>query len=221
MSNRMHDFIPRPDAAFENFFRNLTDYVMDNAVRWGHIPAPDVVALELEFSRWNTAYQATLVPHIPQLTAEKNRVRTETERALRAFINRFLRWPPVTDLERDTMGIRNWDTIRTPQPVPTTIPEIEADSSVIRVLSLRLRDFGATHWGKPEHIHGMELAWGIADARPGDVSLLPHLETATANPIVLEFTEEERGSRVFFAARWVNNTSQSGPWSDIESAIVP
>jgi len=215
------DFIPRPDAAFETFFRNLTEYVIDNAVRWGHIPAPDVVALELEFTRWHTAYAATLVPHIPQLTLEKNRVRTETERALRAFINRFLRWPPVSDLDRDKMGVRNWDTTPTEQPAPATIPEIEADSSVIRVLSLRLRDHGATHWAKPAHVRGMELAWGIADARPGDVSFLPHLETATANPIVLEFTEEERGLRVFYAARWLNNTLQHGHWSDIESAIVP
>ena len=47
-------------------------------------------------------------------------------------------------------------------------------------------------------------------ARPGHVGELPHLETATANPIVLEFEEEERGMRVYFAARWVNNTSQHG-----------
>jgi hypothetical protein len=161
------------------------------------------------------------VPHIPQLTAEKNRVRTRTERALRAFINRFLRWPPVTDLERDKMGIRNWDTIRTPQPVPATVPEIEADTSVIRRLSFRLRDFGATNWGKPEHVRAMEFAWGIREGRPAIIGELPHLETATANPITLDFEEEERGARVFFAARWLNNTAQPGPWSDIESAIIP
>jgi len=32
------DFIPRPDAAFDTFFRNLTDYVIDNKTRWTHIP---------------------------------------------------------------------------------------------------------------------------------------------------------------------------------------
>jgi hypothetical protein len=215
------DFIPRPDAAFETFFRNVTDFVLDNKARWGHIPQVDADRLEQDFDDWNNAYEKTLVPHIPQLTAEKNRVRVRTERALRAFINRFLRWPPVTDLDRDKMGIRNWDTIRTPQGAPTTVPEIEADSSVIRQLSLRLRDFGATNWGKPEHVHGMELAWGIKDGRPAEVSEFPHLETETANPIVLTFEEEERGLRVFFAARWINNTAQPGPWSDIESAIIP
>jgi hypothetical protein len=41
MSTNQHDFIPRPDAAFDHFYRNLTDYVIDNNARWqnerGHI----------------------------------------------------------------------------------------------------------------------------------------------------------------------------------------
>jgi hypothetical protein len=215
------DFIPRQDAAFDAFFKNLIDFVMQNAARWGHIAQGDVDAIETQYYTWAEAYRKTLVPHIPQLTQEKNRVRVTTERALRAFINRFLRWPPVTGLDRDKMGVRNWDTIHTTHPVPATIPEIEVDSSVIRVLTLRMRDHGATNWARPENVHGMEFAWGIADSRPGDTAALPHLETASSNPIILEFTEEERGSRVFFAARWLNNTMQHGHWSDIESAIVP
>jgi hypothetical protein len=119
------------------------------------------------------------------------------------------------------MGIRNWDTIRTPQPAPTTVPEIEADSSVIRQLTLRVREHGATHWGRPEHVHGIELAWGILEHRPEHVSALHHSESASSNPFVLDFDENERGKRVFYCARWLNNKMESGPWSDIESAIVP
>jgi hypothetical protein len=215
------DFIPRKDAAFENFFRNIRDFVLDNYTRWGHIPKDDADELDSRFDMWNKAYKATLVPHIPQLTAEKKRVRAVTESYLRIFINRFLRWPPVSDFERDEMDIRNGDAVRTPSPVPATVPEIEADTSVIRELSLRLRDFGAAGWGKPAHVRSMELAWGIREGRPAEVLELPHLEAATRNPIVLAFEEEERGRRVFFAARWLNNKMQSGPWSEIESAIVP
>jgi hypothetical protein len=218
---RHTDFIPRPDADFNAFLMNLIDYVLSNRSEWGHITLAEAHKLAEDATEWQEVYQKTLRPHIPQLTAEKNRVRTKVERALRAFINRYLRWPPVSDFDRDKMGIRNWDTIRTPSPVPTTVPEIESDSSVIRELSLRLRDFGAANWGKPDHVHGMELAWGIMDSRPGEISLLPHLETETANPIVLTFEEEERGLRVFFAARWINSTAKGGPWSDIESAVVP
>ena len=84
-----------------------------------------------------------------------------------------------------------------------------------------VRDFGSTSWGKPEHVHGIEFAWGIVDSRPGQISELPHLETATANPITLKFEDEERGKKIYYAARWLNNTAQPGLWSDIESAFVP
>jgi hypothetical protein len=50
---------------------------------------------------------------------------------------------------------------------------------------------------------------------------LPHKKTITANPLVLSFEEEDRGKRVYYAARWVHATEQPGPWSDIESAIIP
>jgi hypothetical protein len=142
--------------------------------------------------------------------------------AMRSFANSSIRYnPKMTDADRLPLGLHPKDTNPTPQPIPHTVPEIETDSSVIRQLSFRLRDFGAKTWAKPDHVHGMELAWVIAAARPADASEMPHLETATANPIVLPFKDEQRGSHVFYAARWINNTSQHGPWSDIESAFVP
>ncbi|MDR2597615.1 MAG: hypothetical protein LBC76_09905 [Treponema sp.] len=64
-------YIPRNDKEFEQFFRNITDYVIENNVRWKHIPKDDVDILEDQFSQWNTAYEKTLVPHIPQLIVEK------------------------------------------------------------------------------------------------------------------------------------------------------
>ena len=215
------DFIPRPDAAFDNFFRNIVEYVMERSALWGHIPLDDVNALKAQFFLWDSAYQPTLQPHIPQLTQEKNRVRTVTERALRAFINRFLRWPPVTDLDRDKMGIRNWDTIRTEQPAPTTVPEMEFVTAVIREITIRYRDFGSKHWAKPDHVHGIEIRWAILDARPDTLDALVNFELDTANPLTLTFDESERGQRIFVSARWFNNTTHAGPWSDIESAFIP
>ena len=192
----------------------------DNPV-WTHIPADRIAELRVAYEAWHEAYLKTQGPHLAELTREKNRVRLEAERLMREFVRQFLRGRPVTDLDRDMMGINNWDNIRTPEPVPSTVPEIEANTSVLRRLSLRVRDHGSTSWAKPAHAHSMEIAWGIMEARPGHVGDLPHRVTATSNPVVIDFEEEDRGKRVYFAARWLNNTAQPGPWSDIESAIVP
>ena len=216
------DFIPRPDAAFDAFFKNIVDYVINNCARWEHIPQDYVNELQEQFANiWEAIYQQTLVPHYPQITKEKNRVRLETERYLRAFINRFLRWPPVTDLDRDKMGIRNWATSRAPQPVPTTTPELEANTSTVRQINFRMRDHGAANWSKPDNVHHIQIAWDIMDSPPASINIFTHLEVETASPITLEFEEHERGKRIYYAARWVNNTAKEGPWNEIGSAIIP
>jgi hypothetical protein len=215
------DFIPRADAAFTVFFRNIAGYCGERLVAWGHIPPEDFGALAGAFDEWQQAYEATRAPHIPQLTAEMRRARRASERALRAFINRFLRWPPVTDLDRDKMGIRNHHTPHTSHGAPASAPEIEFALSVIRQIAIRYRDFGAAGWAKPGHARLIEIRWAILDAAPDTVRALINVELDTATPCVLEFAEADRGRRIFAAARWVSNTGDKGPWSDIESAFIP
>ena len=77
------DFIPRPDAAFNTWLTNLGAYVMDRATLWGHITPSEVNAFLSLKNQWDNAYSATLIPHTPPITAEKNRVRTTVERGAR------------------------------------------------------------------------------------------------------------------------------------------
>jgi len=117
------DFIPRKDADFDSFYFKLVNHVLDNYVKWGHIPAEDIEQLEKEHSDWSSKYKESLPPHSKKVTEEKNNTRKDVERALRVFINRYLRWAtPVTDPERKYMGVRNKKTIHTSQPSPTTKP---------------------------------------------------------------------------------------------------
>jgi len=101
------------------------------------------------------------------------------------------------------------------------VPEIETDTGTLRQLSLRVREHGTTTWAKPIHIHSIELAWSLGPEQPKLIREMAHLETVTSNPIAISFEENERGQRVYYAARWLNNTAQPGPWSEIESAYVP
>jgi hypothetical protein len=56
------NFIPRNDEAFDTYYRNLVDYVIDNAARWGHIRQDDVDALEQQFDEWAQIFDKTRVP---------------------------------------------------------------------------------------------------------------------------------------------------------------
>jgi hypothetical protein len=215
------DLVPRKDAEFEQFFRNIADYVMDNAARWGHIPKADADLLEDRFSQWKTAYDKTLTPHIPQLTAEKNRVRLSAERALRRFVNRFLRFEPVTDLDRDKMGIPNRDETRTPHVEVTEVVEFELKLRNIREVVVNFWIKGQTHKAKPAHYDGALIVWAVLDAPPKAVGSLTRHTMASRTPHALEFDETERGRTVYIALSWQNERANIGQWSEIQSAVIP
>jgi hypothetical protein len=215
------DFIPRPDAAFETFFRNITDYVIDNNARWKHIPQNDMDEIESQFLIWMKAYEPTLLPHSPQITAEKNRVRTEAERYLRRFINRFLRYEPVTDLDRDNMKIRNPDLIRTPHIDVKETVEFELKLRGIREILVNFWKKGTAHRAKPSGYDGAVIIWDILEEPPRKPGSLNRHTMASRTPHALEFTEEERGKTVYIAAAWQNERGLIGNWSEIQNAVVP
>jgi hypothetical protein len=215
------DYLPRPDAEFEQFFGNIAGYVKDNAVRWGHIPQNDIDALEDQFSQWKAAYGKTLVPHIPQLTSEKNRVRASTERALRLFVNRFLRYEPVTDLDRGKMGIPARDRTRTPHVEVTEVVEFELKLRNIREVLVNFRVKGQSRMAKPAHYDGALIVWDVLDAPPKTIGALTRHTMASRTPHALEFDEKERGRTVYIALSWQNERARIGPWSEIQSAVIP
>jgi len=215
------DYIPRNDGAFDEFYRNLVDFVIDNNQRWGHIKQDDVDALEWQFTEWTQAYEKTQVPHIPQLTTEKNRVRLASERALRLFVNRFLRFEPVTDLDRDKMHIPNRDLIRTPHIDVTEVVEFELKLRNIREVLVNFWIKGETHKAKPKYYDGAVLIWDVLDEPPATTGDLTLHTMASKTPHALEFDETERGRTVYIAAAWQNERGLIGQWSEIQSAIIP
>jgi hypothetical protein len=175
--------------------------------------------------------------YIPQLTAEKNRVRTTTERALRHFVNRFLRFEPVTDLDRDKMRIPNHDLIRTPHIEVTEVVEFELKLRNIREVFVNFWIKGQTHKAakKPSAfwlgvcvkrklhtlICGAVIVWDVLDAPPASISDLTLHTMASRTPHALEFDETERGRTVYIALSWQNERGLIGQWSEIQNAVIP
>ena len=79
-------------------------------------------------------------------------------KVIQPFVNRCLRYPPVTDEDRTAMGILNHDSHPTPVPRPEDIPEVNAFTPKPCVLRVCFRRANMKRWGKTEGIHGMELA---------------------------------------------------------------
>ncbi|MDR1468679.1 MAG: hypothetical protein LBT00_05240, partial [Spirochaetaceae bacterium] len=151
------------------------------------------------------------------------RVRAVSEAALRDFVNRYLRYAPVTDEDRDAMGIPNHKEGRTPVPIPTTCPQLTVDSGTRRRLIVHYRDENAARRGKPKNVHGIEVRWAILDHPPEDIEKeLVRSSFDTNPPLTLSFGEEDRGKRVYMAGAWeIEREGEKGPYGAIAEAIIP
>jgi hypothetical protein len=219
------DYIPHPNTKFDTFFKNILEYTArktDSARReWTHIPPDDEAALAEAFDAWEGAYILTLRPHSVVETRERDRVRRESERALRAFVNRFLRYPPVTDEDRDEMRVPNRDLTRTPHVHVEETVELEIRLRNIREVLIYFRIKGSARRARPDGYDGAVLVWDVLDAPPERVSDLTRHVLAGKTPHTLTFREEDRGKTVYIAAAWQNARGSIGPWSDILSAVIP
>jgi hypothetical protein len=103
---------------------------------------------------------------------------------------------------------------RTTLPAPTTYPVVKTDCNTIRRIIIDFR-------GKPHGVSGAVIRYGILDTPPAGVEELPNSVLDTVSPYTIEFTEAQRGKRVYFCLAWQNTKGQMGPWSEFLSAIVP
>jgi hypothetical protein len=165
----------------------------------------------------------TINPEVRTTVAieKKDEARRVLEKQLRAAIREHLTYnSAVTDADRKLLKLPIHKTSRTPVPDPTTYPDFDVDSSVIRHLSINFYDQGSKSKAKPFGVHGAEIKWGI-DTLTANPDELPNSSFDTKTPFTLEFKGDERGKTVYFCLCWENTTGKKGPWSEIVSAIIP
>jgi hypothetical protein len=215
--------IPRKDADFNTAQEVIISMARANQVAWNldsdWIDNDLMPAVE----QWQAAWADYQNPNTrtPLITFVKRKKRTALEVLLGQLIRILQSNPRVTEDDLRAMGIAIRPDHPTPVGVPTTFPECEVDTSLLRHLILHFRDSGSESRGKPAGVHGAEIGWGIMENAPESISLLPHSSFDTHTPFELEFEEFERGKKVWFALRWENTKGEKGPWSEIFNAVIP
>jgi hypothetical protein len=217
--------IPRSDADFDVYFSNIVEYTLTRVMVanpvWTHIPKPEAEALAAVCTAWHTIFEKTLVSHSLVVTVEKKRIRKSSQKTLEEFVNRFLRYQPVTDEDRDNMGIHNASPRHAEIPAPSTVPELSPRAGAPRQIVVPYRDKGSSRRGKPDDVHGIEVRWAILDRPPVDIEDLIHSSFDTRSPLFLEFAEHDRGKRVYMAGLWeIEREGIKGNPGEIVSAII-
>jgi hypothetical protein len=224
-----HDNIPGGDAAFDLFIKYIIQYVAlqcgGSPARWTHIPQAARTALADVYAAWYTAYAVTFKPCTKPERAEKNRQHKLADKALRNFINIYLRYhPDVTEEDKRNMGLHIPDSTRTPINPPEEGPDYGVVQLGPRILGIIYRYNQGRKGSKPYGVEGARIYYGVFDTPPQEQEDLPASVWATRCPHAITFREGDRGKRAYFALKWEvrrgGETGESG-WSEILSEIIP
>jgi hypothetical protein len=219
----MNNTIPRTDPAFDaaqdviistaNALRtewNLNGAWLDDSV----LPAQ---------ATWTEKYAVykNLATRTSIVTQAKKLARSAYEPLLSQLVKILKNNPAVTEENLIAMRIHIDVKHKTPIPVPTTAPEFTLDSSVHRRISVHFRNQGSKNTAKPRGVNGASTSWAILDHYPVDGNELTNTIFDTRTPCVLDFSEAQRGQKVYFRLRWENTKAEAGPWSDIDGTVIP
>jgi hypothetical protein len=221
----LKEYIPDNDGKFDKFWEFMNRYVGQkcggNRPEWTHIPPEALSKMNEAYAVWAAAYAGIVGPHTPVDTEAKNNAKKAGKKVIRAFVNQYLRFPPVTDEDRTAMGVPNRDTTRTPVGVPKTKPVFNIEIKGIRSVTIPFRDEGTESHAIPTGFGGAVVSWDPSDTPIKDPKKLTRSELATRSPHVLTFEEEDRGKIVYVSLQWQNKKGQKGDFSAIQMAIIP
>ena len=111
---------------------------------------------------------------------------------------------------------------RHPAPVAKKAPDVDVDTSVTGHVGIHFYEKEGNHKrGKPDGQHCVEIIWIIAGITPTRWDELIHSVVDTNSPYVFSFENDQRGQTLHFALRWENTRGEKGPWSNIQSVIIP
>jgi hypothetical protein len=161
----------------------------------------------------------------PVAVRAKNDARALLERCTRKAVAEYLANNHLLDDPgRVSLGLPPRKTTRSPAPTPTTAPGFSINPLAGRRLEARFHargKEGERRQAKPFGVHGAEIAWAILDAPPASHVDLVHSTFGTRSPYIFQFDFPDAGKRLYCCLRWENTRGEKGPWSEIQSAIIP
>jgi hypothetical protein len=119
------------------------------------------------------------------------------------------------------LGLRPPDRTRTDHVAVNELVEFELGLRGVREIVVNFWIKGADHRAKPEGYDGAVLVWDTLEAPPERPTDLAEHTMASRTPHIIEFDETERGKTAYVALQWQNERGITGPWSIVQSAIVP
>jgi hypothetical protein len=212
---------PSKDSEIHAHFAIVVAYLTLNGKRLGISDATLKQIADL-LATWNLQYPLTVNADTKTRTAVVNKDKTRD--ALKAALTTIYNDLPqsvLTETDRSTLLLAERSNKHAPAPVPESKPTGTIDHSHRLEHHIKFKDAVLKSNAKPEGVHGCEIWNKLSDVAPKDASELSYVGTATASPFLIKYVGTDGGKMVWYWLRWINTRSETGPWSDPISAMIP
>lgn len=218
----MTDYIPRADAAFDQWQANFLAVVNANPAGYG-LAAADTAPLVAAQTAWESALPAheTAANAAKAAREAKDAARAAFESAVRVVVRKVQAIPSVSDAAKAAAGITVPDSNPTPGGPPTTAPAGTIDTSVRLQHTVHFADSVSGGKAKPAGVRGCEIWMKVGLPVPVNAADLGFVTLDTRTPHVVHFEGADAGKVVVYWLRWVSTRGEHGPWSAPVSATVP
>jgi hypothetical protein len=215
------NFIPRPDAVFNEWQGTLVNYVRVKLPVW-NVPQEDFTALTTLQTDFSAKYAKAENPETrtPAAVTAKIEARNAYEKGMRTFVKEHLtNNHRVTDEDRRNMQLPIHDTKPTPVDPPKSMVLGRIDFSVHQQHTVHVEDSAGK--GRPDNAHGFEAWRKTGGEPPTSDDDFRYAGFSPSTTLTLDYPLADVGKTVYYRFRWVNRRNQPGPWSEaVISAVI-
>jgi hypothetical protein len=214
----MPDVPPDNDLELDNFSANFDTRITATPTIFG-LTAGDATAFHGLAVDFHTKMLAATNPgtRTSSAIALKDTSKQALQAKARQLIKMITAFASVTPAQREDLGLRQLDTIRTPIPAPTTkpVPTLTPNGHVSWVDEANL-----TKRGKPAGCAGALLFCKIDGPPPATPDDCRFVAMVTKTNHDIPIPPGSNGKTLYVLLRWVTESGDAGPVSVLASSVI-
>jgi hypothetical protein len=219
----MGDYIiARKDSLFNSYINNTADYLAagapaTNGVRLGLTPT-EVTAWDTRRDSWNTNYALYTDDNTrtKTITDTKNNQKDDFIDFATPLLNRMATSAAITLADRNTLNLKERDTVSTARPAITTAPTVKAKAAAGATINFECRvESDSSRTSRHPDSDAAEVRYIVGTTPPANPAACTRSHISAKARFTLELDIADAGKKLYAFVRWVNlsDASKNGPWS--------
>lgn len=217
-------YIPAKDKSLYVWAENFSNLITANPTDYG-LASGDATTIAASVLAFTDAMDVVDNPVTKSKTTveDKNLARSAMVLVLRQYAMQIVHNPAVSAALRDSLGLNPHTSYPTRVRAPQTAPELTVQPAGNLGISVRYHVVGSgvRSKAKAEGARACQLFCRVSATPVVNTDGMFLAATLTKIPAYIPFSQQFGGQQAYFAARWINERGEAGPYSAIASMTIP